>query len=176
MADEELRRIERLARTGDAEAIERLRRHRERTGTLVPAVHYVPDDYHIYVKADGAFDLIKGQWHSPGVVSGPIRVMSPCGVCLWPRGEPTQRKKCRFTKESIEVTCKTCVRTLAAPKVKRVLRKHYAPGSFGGRSAEPVCRKSDPNKYKETFHHSMKDVNCPICVSIMKKGQRRSRA
>lgn len=170
--DEDLRRIERLARAGDPDAIARLRLARHRAGTFVPAVHFVPVDYHDYLNSEGKFDIDKKSRDGHGRL---YYVMSPCGVMLWPRGQPTQRKVCRFTADPIEVTCKTCVRSLNAPKERKDFRHHYAPGSFGGRPASPVCQKSDPNKYRETFQHSMKKVSCPICIRVMQKGRRRSR-
>lgn len=170
MADEELRRIERLARSGDPDAIERLRRHRERTGTWLPAVHYVPDDYHVYLDADGKFTIDRYRdYDARGRI---YEILSTCKVRLWPRGERTQRKICRFTRNILDVTCKTCLRSLNAPKVRRTLRRHYAPGSYGGRITAPVCGKNDSAKYREVLHHTMRGVTCATCIRIMQRGRR----
>lgn len=173
MADERLRDIERAARSGDLNALARLRRERERTGTLIPAVHYVPEDNHIQLNDDGTFNLDPQRDRFTFGVRFEVR--SPCNVILWPRTERTFRKVCRFTSDPINVTCKTCLRSMAKPPVRKVIRRHYAPGSRDGRHARPVCEKSDPNKYKESFHYTMKEVNCPICMRIMQRGRHKRR-
>lgn len=170
MADERLRDLERRARHGDQAAATELRRARQRAGTYLPAVHFAPEDCHEFVNSEGKFDkklmIPKAPWY----------ILAPCKAELWPRNSPTFRKVCRYTTDPVDVTCKTCLRSLNAPKVRKVLRRHYAPGSAGGRPAQPVCKKSNPHKYREEFLHTMKDVNCPICCRIMQKGKRRSRA
>lgn len=159
---------------GDHAAAAALRRARVRAAIKTDVIHFVPSDYHECLDESGKFTF---PGKNPRYSGGPFsyRIMSPCGVTLFPRGEPTQRKICHFTRSVTEVTCKTCLRSLNAVLPRKTNRRHYAPGSFGGRTSSPVCGKSDPVRYRETFSPSMIGVNCPVCMRTMQKGRRRAR-
>jgi ribosomal protein S27E len=90
------------------------------------------------------------------------------------------RKVVHCTKDPTEVTCKTCLKSLNKPDKRVRYRTHYAPGTKSARARgdvepNPVCGRDDSDKFVQTFSHTMREVNCPICRRIMQRGRRKAR-
>ena len=172
MADERLRSLERAAAAGDPDAAQALERHSKRAGIRLVVRHYIQEEHHGAVGSSGKIELNAS---GPGWPIRADRIYSKCGVELWPRTGGFYRKKCHYTEHPEEVTCKTCLRSMSKPEKRVRYRTHYAPGSRGRRSNNPVCGRDDSDKFEQTISWSMRGVNCPTCKLIMQKGRRRSR-
>lgn len=181
MSDRRLRELERLWReTGDLEDRKRFEREHIRAGLgklpRLKIVHYIDDEFHGHLGSDGEFKISKAKARRRSIV-----ITSRCAVELFPRGAGYgwKMKPVYFTERPVEVTCKTCIKSLNKPDVRIRYRTHYAPGSRNGRERGvipvPVCGRDDSEKFTQTFTYRMPEVNCPTCRRIMRKGHRSSR-
>ena len=186
MSDVRLREFERCwIEAGTPEAREAYNRELVRMG--LPKLprevvrHYVKDELHGNLGPDGKFDINVAHARQRTHV-----ITSRCNVELWPReaGWPgyrsTMRKNIYYTEDEDEVTCKSCIRSLAKPDKRIYRREHYAPGSMsllanGKEVLDPVCGRNDSARFEETFSYNMRSVTCPACKRIMTRGRRRAR-
>lgn len=184
MSDRQLRELERAwNESGLAEDCRRYDLARRRAGLPRLVIrHYVAVEEHGHCGPDGEFDIkcnFAG-WPLPSSIN------AACGVELWPRNRIAAArswaqtlKEVYYAEDPTQVTCKTCIGSINKPVQRIYKRVHYAPGSrvtdeLAGQ-AEPVCGRDDSVRFKETYSFNMRDVTCPACRRIMRKGHRQSR-